>query len=251
MVYEDTEGSWHTLLDGMYPDEMVADSDGNIWVAYGAYPANDTLALYGTDGAEISRVDPGSVPELGWTDGSTALEIDSYDHLWIASDSVGIIQYAGPGDYTVYNSFDFGGTSVDLTGANVSEILVVNDNLWVALADGKVAVVEDLIGVTAIDEGDQPSVAGEFRLEQNYPNPFNPTTRICFALDQKSNVQLAVYDVLGNLVNVLVTGNIAAGEHSLNWDATDMNGNPVPSGIYLYQLRTGQQNLAKTMLLMR
>lgn len=72
------------------------------------------------------------------------------------------------------------------------------------------------------------------RLDQNIPNPFNPRTTINFALSQAGHVELALYDVRGRLVAELVNGPMDAGEHTLVF-----NGEELPSGVYIYQLRSG------------
>jgi hypothetical protein len=73
-----------------------------------------------------------------------------------------------------------------------------------------------------------PSV---FTLNQNYPNPFNPSTAINFSLAVDSKVSLKVFDVLGQEVANLVNTNIAAGSHTVNFDASSLN-----SGVYFYQI---------------
>ena len=76
-------------------------------------------------------------------------------------------------------------------------------------------------------------VATVFSLAQNYPNPFNPSTQIDFSIPQQSNVQLKVYNTLGQVVATLVNGNLSAGSHSVNFDARNL-----ASGIvYLSPLR--------------
>ncbi|MCG3119672.1 MAG: Acetyl esterase [bacterium] len=79
---------------------------------------------------------------------------------------------------------------------------------------------------------DNASVGG-FRLDQNYPNPFNPTTTIHFALPQRAYVLLKVFDANGREVVPLVDGQMNAGEHQVDFDATGL-----PSGIYFYQIKT-------------
>jgi hypothetical protein len=70
-----------------------------------------------------------------------------------------------------------------------------------------------------------------YALEQNYPNPFNPSTKIKFSLAADSKVSLTVFDILGQEVTSLIGGNLAAGFHELEFDASNIN-----SGVYFYRL---------------
>ena len=71
----------------------------------------------------------------------------------------------------------------------------------------------------------------EFALEQNYPNPFNPTTNIVYAVPVKSNVTLDVYNLIGQKVVTLFEGDVEAGKHSSQFNASSMS-----SGMYLFKL---------------
>ena len=75
-----------------------------------------------------------------------------------------------------------------------------------------------------------------FKLFPNYPNPFNPQTTIRFELPQAGDIKLAVYNMQGRLIKTLSSGQHGSGTHLYTWDGTDMNGNTVASGIYIYQL---------------
>lgn len=86
----------------------------------------------------------------------------------------------------------------------------------------------------------------EFALSQNYPNPFNPSTRISFTIPQAGDVTLKVYDMLGREVATLVNGTMAAGTHYATFDASGMS-----SGIYLYELRSGNTRITNKMTLMK
>ncbi|MBI5727345.1 MAG: T9SS type A sorting domain-containing protein [Ignavibacteriales bacterium] len=80
----------------------------------------------------------------------------------------------------------------------------------------------------------------------NYPNPFNPDTRIKFFLPDAGNVQLALYNSLGQLAAVLENSYKNAGEHEMTF-----NGSGFPSGVYIVQLKTGTQILNNKMLLLK
>jgi hypothetical protein len=88
-------------------------------------------------------------------------------------------------------------------------------------------------------------------LHQNHPNPFNPATRIGFTLTRESRVMLEVFDVAGKRIKTLVDRSMVAGRHSEMWDGTDNNGNPVPSGIYIYRLKTGDKTLSRKCALLK
>ncbi|MHA2402721.1 MAG: FlgD immunoglobulin-like domain containing protein [Candidatus Kariarchaeaceae archaeon] len=85
----------------------------------------------------------------------------------------------------------------------------------------------------------------------NYPNPFNPETAIRFQLPEAATVVVRIYDLLGKEVRGFLEGQYEAGFHALSWDAMDNNGNPVPSGIYLYQLQAGSFSQVRKMTLLR
>jgi hypothetical protein len=87
---------------------------------------------------------------------------------------------------------------------------------------------------------------GEMQLEQNYPNPFNPTTQVAFSLDRAGLVKLAVYDVLGRQVAVLLQRQMERGRHQVHFDASQL-----PSGMYFARLSSGSASNSIKMILMK
>jgi hypothetical protein len=85
-----------------------------------------------------------------------------------------------------------------------------------------------------------------FGLSQNYPNPFNPSTTIRYELPKASRVNLAVYDVLGRQVSVLVNQSRNAGVHEVEFDASGL-----ASGFYFYKLQAENFADTKKLLLIR
>ena len=91
----------------------------------------------------------------------------------------------------------------------------------------------------------------EFTLSQNYPNPFNPSTEISFTLYQSDNVELSIYNMLGQKVRTLTNEIKNAGTHTLKWNGLDEMGQSVSTGIYLYRLTSGTKSITKKMALMK
>ncbi|MCD6097846.1 T9SS type A sorting domain-containing protein [bacterium] len=83
-------------------------------------------------------------------------------------------------------------------------------------------------------------------LFQNRPNPFNPITEIVFGLPEEDEIELAVFNINGQKLSTLASGRVSAGFHRLSWNAKDL-----PSGIYIYQLKTSNYRISKRMLLVR
>ncbi len=80
------------------------------------------------------------------------------------------------------------------------------------------------------------TVPATFALRQNYPNPFNPTTTITFDVAKPSTVEIGVYNVLGQKVATLASGEMSAKSYSTTWNATDSRGGQVGSGIYFVRM---------------
>ncbi len=95
----------------------------------------------------------------------------------------------------------------------------------------------------------------QFALYQNFPNPFNPATYIRFDVPAQKEgvrpVRLAVYNLLGQLVQVLADEKMAPGSYKIMWNGQDAQGQPVPSGVYFYSLSSGSFSHAKKMLLLK
>ncbi len=90
-----------------------------------------------------------------------------------------------------------------------------------------------------------------YELKQNYPNPFNPTTTIAFALPRNEQVRLEIFNILGQKVRTLVNTRMAAGKHQIVWDGKNEQGIAVPSGIYIYRLKTDHFSATRRMILLR
>ena len=106
-------------------------------------------------------------------------------------------------------------------------------------------VKEGSITIDPTGIADQALLPTEVALKQNYPNPFNPTTEIEFALPQAGPAKLTVFNVLGQQVRSLLSGQQEAGFHKVIWDGRDNSNTEVPSGTYFYKLEA--DNFSQTM----
>ena len=87
---------------------------------------------------------------------------------------------------------------------------------------------------TGVDE--EAELPTAFELKQNYPNPFNPTTTISYSVPVASEIQVGIFNLLGQEIRSLSNGEHQPGVYSAMWDGLNQNGVRVESGIYLYRM---------------
>ena len=92
----------------------------------------------------------------------------------------------------------------------------------------------------------ESSIPKKMTLQPNYPNPFNPSTTISYEISREGNVHLGIYNLNGQLIETLVNGHKASGNHSMMW-----NGDGMSSGLYFYKLSFEGEVLTKKMLYMK
>ena len=118
-------------------------------------------------------------------------------------------------------------------------------------------MIRAVVEKTSDVEEEQFTVANPTRYEllQSYPNPFNPETRIKYTIDSRQThsipITLKIYNILGQLVKTLVDQAQEPGSYEVIWDGKDEKGNDVVSGIYFYQLTTGEFSQTKKMILIK
>ena len=88
-------------------------------------------------------------------------------------------------------------------------------------------------------------------LSQNFPNPFNPVTTLKYDLLKNGLVNITIYDILGNVINQLVNEVQNSGFKSVQWNATNNQGQPVSAGVYLYSIEAGDFRQTKKMILLK
>jgi len=140
-----------------------------------------------------------------------------------------------------------GGTHVAIDPSKINMIgfqLSKSYNASVSAFNFEVKNIAFLLGTTGINNNKQLPTA--FALAQNYPNPFNPSTVIEFSVPQKDNLNLTIFNILGQKVVTLVDGAIDAGVQKITFDASHF-----ASGVYIYRLTGNSVNITKKMMLVK
>jgi hypothetical protein len=117
---------------------------------------------------------------------------------------------------------------------------------WVGLNGTNKGVYWDTYNNVVGVSGNQNEIPQTYKLRQNYPNPFNPVTKIEFSIPNDEYVTLRVFDILGREVTVLLSKNMKAGEHSVQFDGTKLS-----SGVYIYRIEAGRFADARKMILIK
>jgi len=103
--------------------------------------------------------------------------------------------------------------------------------------------------IAAVD--DNGIVAEKFELKGNYPNPFNPTTKIRFSNDRTANVTVHVYSLRGERVATILNSQLNSGTYDVSWNGMNSSGKVVPSGMYLYEVRSEERSMQGKMLFLK
>jgi photosystem II stability/assembly factor-like uncharacterized protein len=161
-------------------------------------------------------------------------------NLFVATENGGVFRSADNGN-------TWGEINTGLPANTNGRALILSNNvLYLGTSDGVVwkRNLSDL-GITSINQIND-EIPSDFELKQNYPNPFNPSTSIQFSVQSSRYVSLKVYDVTGSEVATLVNNELPAGIYKYDFD-----GSKLSSGIYFYELKSGDFIDIKKMMLLK
>ena len=118
------------------------------------------------------------------------------------------------------------------------------------------ACIEDYLGQQDISECEEVSIIKElipanYKLYEPYPNPFNPTTKLAYDLPEKLFVKITIYDMLGNVIDILRNQIEDPGYKSVQWNGTNKQGRPVSAGVYLLSIKAGELRKNKKVVLLK
>jgi hypothetical protein len=143
-----------------------------------------------------------------------------------------------------FNWIPFSGkVSVGQTITNVATLVHVDQPLG-SVVQNAMSQVKSSFSLTGVKN--ITTMPNTFGLSQNYPNPFNPTTNIEFSTPEAGNYILKVYNIIGQEVATLVSGQMESGTHKVTFDASRLS-----SGMYIYRLSGNNMQMTKKMILIK
>jgi hypothetical protein len=133
-------------------------------------------------------------------------------------------------------------SSLHFTSQEFTDTLL--NPIYVLPLYGAIVVTDSTTGME--DSGPGTTLPQRFTLYQNYPNPFNSQTSIRYALRNSCYVRLEIFDSLGRLYDILISGEKPAGQHEVIWNADGF-----ASGVYYFRIRAGDYSETKKMILIK
>jgi hypothetical protein len=222
----------------------------------------DTTDHY-TRGDVLSNI--GDINHDGWDDigvGSPSVLQDSRFFIFFGYrplDTHADITFLGSQAYP-YAGMQFGMSVVpagDFNGDGIDDVMVTFRQWFGGPFDRGCVYIfagSSELPTSAEEVGEETDLPNSYNiLEQNHPNPFNDETTITYRLAGASHrvVEISIYNMLGQKVRTLVHNYQSGGIHTVTWDGTDNDGEPVSSGVYFYRLKSDLQTLSKKMTLMK
>lgn len=236
----DNGGDTWVRLTGNLPDRFPTDlavdpnSDDIVYITFAGFGTSHVFKSNnsGENWTDITN----NLPDIPtW---AVTVDPQNADHLYVGN------------ELGVYQSVDGGGNWRNINGnlpdaVFAMDLIVSRSNRKLRVAThGNGAYEIDLASISSTEESNNQVLP--FELAQNYPNPFNPATTIQYQLSNADHVLLQVFDINGQLLQTLVNEQKASGRYSIQFNAFDY-----ASGTYLYRLQIGDQQITKTMQLVK
>ncbi|KPK92937.1 hypothetical protein AMJ80_06240 [bacterium SM23_31] len=184
---------------------------------------------------------------------TSALLILKYEQSYVNIASVKDVDMAENGIFAFYDDKEKGEITIALAGSEMipsgGNILLLSFNVSEDIRDDVTSplIIKKFLAnetdLTKFAKSGSIQITGmpvSFALSQNYPNPFNPFTTIEYRIPNDDvNVNISIYNSIGQLVKTLVNETKNAGKYEVVWDGTDSSGLRVSTGVYIYRMRAG------------
>jgi hypothetical protein len=217
-------GDWTQLLHDLLSPSVNTDYKLTFWIK-GFVTSNNFVGVYGMSAG-----------------GDVGLEQDNLNNTSITDPDSGRINITQEffQDWTQITYYFNSGQNFN-GYLLIFEVAATGNSLTVYLDDFSIVPASQ----TDV-EFDANRVVSNFKLYQNYPNPFNPSTKIGFAIPNSEQVNISVFNQLGEKVSTVLNSKLSAGYHEVNFNAESL-----PSGLYFYKISAGQFVQTKKMLLLK
>ena len=219
---------------------LDASNGSSIWsvpgVQHGSSGIADGIVFYG-EGADRGY---GKVVALSCDSGNEIWSYQTGNHEIFSSPAItdGVVYIAGM-DWNLY-AF---GTGLKYTYLDDLFAEVGSNELIVTSFDQGVPVAADTVSFTVTQTGITLKPSHRLDLCAG-PNPFHSSATISFELSEPGFTSIEVYDLSGRIISILENSQLAAGDHTVNWDGRSQNGEPVSAGLYLCRIQSG--NITET-----
>ncbi len=237
----------------------VAFRDKWFGVAYNNFEVKPLIG--GQMAPHVSPITVASAPVLSKpyiAQGGCEGGINDFDAVTAVAPAVRIAQFTSPtGALGVY---PYAAAVYNNVTVNTARVVLMPYDLcyiWDGAPTGGIAVRAQILQDVLAFFGNLPGGAAvgvtpeAVFTARNFPNPFNPSTKIEFTLPAKSQVELKIYNVRGELVKTLLNENMDATTHSVIWDGRNSTGQSVSSGVYFYSLKAGSYEKMEKMTLVK
>jgi photosystem II stability/assembly factor-like uncharacterized protein len=247
-----------------YGDVMYTSNGGNTWIETTPVSSYNLLGIYFTDlstgwvsgeylgvphYASISKTTDGG---NSWTTQAFGTDEELTD-IYFVDEMTGWAvggALSGSGTSTILHTTDGGENWMPQTSPTNNALYGLSfadvNHGWAVGFDG--TLITNTNPVLVELEQSSPT---EFSLDQNYPNPFNPSTTIQYSIPESGNVKLKVYNSIGEEVATLVNRTMEVGSYRVEFNSHSGEVRNLPSGVYFYELRTGNTVITKKMLLLK
>jgi hypothetical protein len=252
--------SWYPGLDGIFLDEVTNDTDA----AHLTYYQACFDYIRAKDADALVQQNPGAKTAPEYATRSTQICIFEDSASLFASYVPRTWTLAAPADLHFALGYNASAATmranVDRAAKTNTRWVYFTDNLYTSNPwDSLPSYWTEEVGLVAATRVSAPAakpvaleaVPESPLLAANYPNPFNAATQIAYQLPRAGDIELKVFDLLGQPVRLLVSGYQQAGAHQVLWNGTDDAGQPVASGVYLCRLADGRSTQARPMLLLK
>jgi hypothetical protein len=207
-------------------------------------PSWDGSVTYDAGMAYLTIMVPGGVVEAELYNTENLTSLGVFDAAF--NDITGDFATDGSGGNIKY-TYNGAGPAPEVINLKVAAPNAGSSRFFLRVSNGCTTV--DIDPVITVDV--ETDVADDFVVFQNFPNPFSTSTTISFEIASSENVNVSVYDVLGQRVRTILSTNLPSGQHDVKWDGRSDSGEAVSSGIYLYRVESGSHTSTRTMTLLK